>query len=106
VNADSAFSKVTQLSAKWPGGFLWRAKANTQLDPDSKKGLALPHYEAFIEKVGTDVEKNKKDLIEAYSYLGFYYFDKDKTKSKDYWTKVSELDPKNEKAKKALEGLK
>jgi len=106
ANADSAFAKVTELSPSWPGGYLWRARANSQLDPDSKQGLARPHYESYIEKVGADVEKNKKDLLEAYSYLGFYYYDKDKVKSKAMWIKVAELDPKNDKAKKALEGLK
>ncbi|MBK8685668.1 MAG: tetratricopeptide repeat protein, partial [Bacteroidetes bacterium] len=59
-----------------------------------------PHYENFIAKV-TDPAKSSKDLIEAYSYLGFYYYsNKDNAKSKDAWTKAKELDPNNEKAKK------
>jgi hypothetical protein len=54
----------------------------------------------------TDVEKNKRDLLEANLYLGAYYFQTDKARAKEYWLKVAELDPANEKAKKALETLK
>lgn len=104
--ADTAFSKVTTMQPNLALGHFWRARANAQLDPDSKLGLALPHYEAFISKV-TDPAKSSKDLIEAYSYLGFYFYaNKDNTKSKEAWLKVKELDPNNEKAKKALETLK
>jgi|LakMenEpi03Aug12_release.lakeMendotaPanAssembly.Ray.scaffolds.fasta_scaffold00329_65 tetratricopeptide (TPR) repeat protein len=106
ANADSAFLKVTTMQQNLALGYFWRARANAQLDPDSKLGLALPHYETFISKV-TDPAKSTKDLVEAYSYLGFYYYsNKDNVKSKDAWTKVKELDPNNEKAKKALESLK
>jgi tetratricopeptide (TPR) repeat protein len=106
ANADSAFLKVTTMQPNLALGYFWRARANAQLDPDSKLGLALPHYESFIAKV-TDMAKSSKDLIEAYSYLGFYYYsNKDNVKSKEAWTKVKELDPNNEKAKKALESLK
>lgn len=106
VNADSAFAQITRIQPALGIGYFWRARANAQLDPDSKKGLALPHYEAFVEKSGAPSEKNKRDLIEAYEYMGAYYFEKDKAKAKEIWTKVAELDPKNVKAKKALEGLK
>lgn len=106
VMADSAFAQIVRVQPNLPIGYFWRARANSSLDPDSKQGLARPYYETFIEKVGTDTEKNKKDLLEAYQYLGAYYYEKDKAKAKDYWTKVQEIDPKNEKAKRALEALK
>lgn len=106
VNADSAFAMITRLQPKLGIGYFWRARANAQLDPDSKKGLALPHYEAFIQNVGQITEKNKRDLIEAYSYLGGYYYDKDKAKSKESWQKVLELDPAHIQAKKVIEGWK
>jgi hypothetical protein len=48
-----------------------------------------------------------KDLEEAYSYLGYFYFiSKDKENSKMYWQKVQEINPTSDKAKKALENLK
>ena len=57
----------------------------------------------FIEKAQSDVEKNKKDLIEANSYLASYYgLNKDFANAKIYFTKVMELDPANESAKTFL----
>ncbi|MEY4109774.1 MAG: hypothetical protein RLZZ46_128 [Bacteroidota bacterium] len=106
ANADSCFKKVTELQPNLATGYLWRAKASTQLDPESASWLAKPHYETFISKV-TDPAKSTKDLIEAYSYLGYHYYKlKDKVKAKETWLKVAELEPGNEKAKKVLEELK
>ena len=57
--------------------------------------------------MGPDPVKNKVDIIEANAYLGYYYFiKKDNANSKTYWLKVKEIDPNNEKAKKALEAIK
>ena len=72
------------------------------------KGIALPHYEKYIalNSAPADIEKNKKEIITAYEYIGYYYLlNKNKEKSKDAWTKLKELDPSNEKAKKALASL-
>jgi tetratricopeptide (TPR) repeat protein len=100
--ADTSFGTFITLNSKVPNGFLWRAKTKTNFDPDSKQGLAKPYYEKYIERV-TDKEKEKRDLIEAYSYLGYYYFlQKDNENAKVNWLKVKEIDPTNEKANKAL----
>jgi lipoprotein NlpI len=46
-------------------------------------------------------------LVNAYSYLGFYFLNKDKkVEAKDYYKKVIELDPTNAKAKTVLAELK
>lgn len=105
--ADTCFGSVIAMQPKVGNGYLWKAKVNANLDPESSKGLAKPWYEKYIEKGLENVEKNTKDLIEAYSYLGYYYFaKKDNVNSKIYWTKVKELDPANEKANKALQAIK
>ena len=104
--ADTTFGTFISLNSKVPNGFLWRAKTKTNFDPDSKLGLAKPFYEKYIERV-TDKEKEKRDLIEAYSYLGYYYFlQKDNENAKVNWLKVKEIDPNNEKAIKALSNSK
>lgn len=103
INADSAFAQVVKSQPELYIGYLWRAKSNSQLDPDSKKGLAKPFYEMVIEKAKADPEKNKKELMEAYEYLGGYYFvRKDYAASKPYWLELKKLDPSNAKAKAAL----
>ncbi len=108
VNADTAFAQIIKSNPTLPLGYLWRAKSNTQLDASNEKGLAKPHYEQFVAAVkAEEIEKNKKDLIEAYSYLGFQGMkQKDNATAKTNWQKVLELDPSNEKAKKALDSLK
>lgn len=103
--ADTAFVQIITLRPDISTGYLWRAKANVQLDPKSEKFLAKPFFEDFLAKTKPeDVEKSKSSVMDANSYLGFYYFvQKDYGKSKCYWQKVKELEPANEKAKKALE---
>ena len=110
ANADTAFMRVTELQPISPIGHLWRARCNSQLDPESENGLALPHYQKFVE-LATDEEKYNKELIEANSYLGYYYavITEDMNQAKTVWKKVQELDPQNQNAKeffKHLEALK
>ena len=103
VKADSAFSNVIRMYPTLPLGWLWRAKSNSALDPETKEGRAKPYYEKYILLAQSDVAKNKKDLVEAYEYLGFYYFqNKEYACSKAAFEKLKEIDPANEKAKKAL----
>lgn len=103
VKGDSAFAQLTRMQPNLAAGYLWRARCNIQFDPDSKKGLANPYYEKFVEKIGADIEKNKSDLILAYEYLGYQcMLKKDFPKAKETWNKLKEIDPANVKVKKAL----
>lgn len=105
--ADTSFMMVTEKQAKLPVGYFWRARANSALDPETTEGLAKPHYETYIELAQEDTEKNKRELIEAYSYLGYYYYiNKDYSMSKEFWEKVKVLDPENAQATEALKDLK
>lgn len=103
--ADNSFKKITELRPELVIGYYQRARANVKLDPEMKSALAKPYYEKVIEVGLAEAAKNKKELAEAYEYLGFYYFDKDKVLSKENYKKVLEIDANNEKAKKALESL-
>lgn len=85
----------------------WRARVNTMMDPDSKDALAKPHYEKLVELIAPKEEKSKSDnarLIEAYRYLGAYYWIvlNEKEQSDVYWNKILEIDPENEIATQAL----
>lgn len=102
--ADTAFTQITVLQPDIPTGYLWRGKANAQMDPDSKKGLAKPYYEMFLSKIKPEeTEKNKKDIIPAYEYMGYYFMlQKDYGNAKCFYQKLAALDPANKKAKEAL----
>ena len=104
VNADSTFARITRSNPDFPLGYLWRAKANTQLDPKNEKWLAKPYYEMYISKIKPEeIEKNKKELVEANTYMGVYHMNnKDFVNAKMYFKKVQEYDPNNENAKKFL----
>ncbi|MFM9946133.1 MAG: hypothetical protein ACKVQB_12965 [Bacteroidia bacterium] len=106
VLADTAFKKVTIASPDLILAHKYRAKINVQLDTSSKLGLAKPHYLKVVELLFAKPENlekasGKKDLMEAYEYLGAFYFRevKDFAKSKDYFTKLLTMDTANKKAK-------
>lgn len=105
AEADLAFAKVTELKPELPIGYLYRARANANLDPKQEKAMAKPYYEKYIELAKADTEKNKKELVEAYTYLGSYYLlvNKDKEKADEAWSNVRLLDPTN---KAAIEAAK
>ncbi|GMU97064.1 MAG: hypothetical protein AMXMBFR50_25790 [Ignavibacterium album] len=105
--ADSALAILTEKAPNLPVAYIWRARVNTNFDPESVGGFAKPFYEKFIELVGDDSGKYKKDLVEAYSYLGYYYYlQNDIAKSKNFWVQVLLLDPENKQAKDVVKQLK
>ncbi|MEX1188568.1 MAG: tetratricopeptide repeat protein [Bacteroidia bacterium] len=105
--ADTAFMKVTEIQPKLLVGYLWRARSNSNLDPDTKEGLAKPYYDEVVLKGEEDTVKNQKELMEAYKYLGFYYYlTKDYPNSRIYWEKVKAIEPKDQQALDALKDMK
>jgi len=107
VEADSAFSRLIKLQPTMTVGYLWEARTQATQDPESTKGLAKPYFEKLAEIASATPDKNKNELIEAYSYLGYYYYLKaDKPKSISYWEKVLALKPGDQRATEAIEILK
>lgn len=106
VKADTMFSRILVVQPTSFMANLFKARCITyqKLDPDQSKGLAKPFYERFTQLVtGENVEKYKKQLTEAYSYLGGYYGRrKDIPNAEASYKKVLELDPTNKTAKEAL----
>lgn len=111
--ADSSFGMVIQKQPSASAGYFWRARARLATDTIEDKagltkGLAKQDYEKHIDMVmaltaADKVEKNKKDLIESYSYLGFYhYVRKNYGCAKYYYQEIQKLDANNEKAKTGL----
>lgn len=106
VGADAAFANCVK---SYNDATFWRGRTNNRMevDPNAPTGLGKPFYEEYIRLVGGTPESaatNKKNLIESYTYLGFYYYyQKNFDCAKVAYTKVMELDPANEKAKIALE---
>jgi tetratricopeptide (TPR) repeat protein len=110
AKADSAFQKVAELNKSYSDAHYWRGNCLSGLDPDFKTDDAKLSYEKYIEMVGSDpakIEKAKGQLVTAYSYLGYYYLNKDmNAKAKEYYKKVLELDPTNKNAAEVLKQIK
>ena len=100
--ANATFSLFIDKYPNSVDGYLWQARTKRKMDAKDILWLAKPYFEKYIE-VATDPVKYKKDLVEAYQYLGSYYITaKDKAKSTEMWSKVKVLDPANKLAEDAL----
>ena len=108
VEADSAFTQLAKRQPNMTIGYLWAAKARVQVDSTAEAGVAVPMYEAYVEKALVNPQKNKKDLIEAYDYLGTYALQRkdNVAEATSYFKKVLELDPNNERAKDFMDAIK
>lgn len=109
MTADSLFGYMAKERPDSYLGNFWRARVNSSLDPETEKGLAQPYYGAaavLLEK-GDKTPRNSRMLVECYSFLGYYYYLKnDLSVSKEYWNKILVIEPENDVAKKAIEGMK
>jgi len=106
AQADTAFGMLSSKVPDLPIAYFWRARVKANFDPETEQGLAKPYYEKFLTVSNTDTSKFKKEVIEAYKYLGYYYFLKnDKQQSLEYWRKVLDLDPADEQAEDAIKGI-
>jgi tetratricopeptide (TPR) repeat protein len=104
--SDTIFQKLIELQPNMVVGYLWEARTKSNLDPETEGGLAKPFYEKVVEKALATPEKNKSELLEAYSYLGYFHFLKQElSTSKSYWNKVLAINPSDSKAKEALKAL-
>ncbi|MFZ6013703.1 MAG: tetratricopeptide repeat protein [Bacteroidota bacterium] len=106
--ADTAFTKLAEKQPNMTVGYLWAGRSRQHIDSTGVQGLAKPMYEQVVEKGSQNPEKYKKDLIEAYDYLGTYHLQitKDVTLAKGFFEKVLALDPANARAKEFMQTLK
>jgi tetratricopeptide (TPR) repeat protein len=94
--AEETFNKIVEADPKNIDAHLWLARTVNYMDPESKNGLAVPKFENMIAQVGTETEKYKNALQEAYYYIGSYYLQKkDYETAKQWYEKWYNLDPKN-----------
>lgn len=114
TDAIGAYGKVIEGNPTFIPAYLFSARAEANMDPESALGKARPFYEKVIELALTDAEKNKGALIESYNYLGYFYylqFEADnknvdaQAKAKNYYNELLKLDPNYENAKIALKAL-
>ena len=86
AKADSIYGEMaTNMPSVADYATLQRAHIGYALDPETKTGLAKPHYEKLIELINAKPTKDETDnerLIESYRYMGYYFLlQKDKANS-------------------------
>ena len=107
LEADSAFAFVGE-KAKNNDAYLYLARVEYYLDPTDAAKKSANAYDKYIELTlakGAVVEKDKKNLVEAYSYNGGVYINTDKARAKDYFEKALALSPSDAKLKEALRAI-
>ena len=106
AKADSAFAHIqSKVTTPNTTVTLYRARLYDlkEKDRNNIQGFAKPFYEKLIEVTTaktTIADADKKNLAEAYAYLGAYaeYKDKDQAKATEFYTKARENDPANSQA--------
>ncbi len=95
-SADSVFTAITNRFTDYIPAYLWIANTYTRMDPETTMGLAKPKFEKLLEVAKSDSIANSAAMMDALKYLSYYYMMKDNfSKSKDYYTRMINLDPKN-----------
>jgi tetratricopeptide (TPR) repeat protein len=95
-SADSVFCKITEKQPDNISAYTWSARAASQRDTAFVLGLAEPKFKLLIEKIGTDTVKYINEMQEAYSYLGYYNYQKKDYPTAKMWDKrFFNLDPTN-----------
>lgn len=96
------FTRVIEMNPEAGIGYLWAGKSAAKLDIEidstaesiAQFGKAVPYFEKYVQLA--DPVKNKKDLIDAYSYLVYYhYIRKEDAVTREIITKILALDPAN-----------
>jgi tetratricopeptide (TPR) repeat protein len=107
MEADTAFTKLAEKQPKVTHGWFWSARARANIDSTMSTGIAKPQYEKFLELALENPEKNKKDIIEAYEYMGAYYIHKEQNvnMAKTFYEKILQLDPNNSQAKEFIKTI-
>lgn len=102
VKADSAFSQLAKLNPNWATVYMWRGRTNASLDPEVEKEYAKMYYEKSLSVIKPEEKTTtfKKEAIEAYEFLGYYFVKrKDKVNADLIFNSLKELDPNNQKQK-------
>lgn len=106
AQADSLLNIVVTARPTYTPGYLMRAQANSNLDPELKQALAKPHYEKYIEVAKADPAKNQAGLAEAYRYLGAYYYNSgNKAQAIANYQEAVNVNPGDAQASEALKQI-
>lgn len=108
IESDSVFTRASKLSPQWSVPYLFLARIQLNIDSlDTVRGKAFPFYNLFISKAFADTVHYKRDLAEAYQYLGNYNTQyRNYGAALYYFDKAVALDPSNMEVKETVKAIK
>ncbi len=106
-SADSLFSSVVAKNPTYVPAYVFIARTYSRMDPDAKLGQAKPKFEKVLDIAKSDSLKYESEMMEAMVFLGYYHMmNENFSKSKDYYTRMINLDAGNKENKiKGYNGL-
>jgi len=112
VEADSALAFINKTSPEFTLAYIFRGRVARYMDDQTApKGLMVPFYEQYLDLVTVKKPElgaapaEKKNVVEAYTNLGFFYSPTDKAKATDLFNKALAVDPANANAATGLKQL-
>ncbi len=115
VKADSAYSKsIVLYKSTWAPPYIYQARARQRANPTDSTFSSFGLYEKYIsvfDATATEADKakesNKKNISEAYGYIGYktLLIDKDTLKATEYMNQALKFDPNNANAKQVLQSI-
>ena len=115
VKADSAYAKAIVLYKNtWAPPFIYQARARQRANPTDSTFSASVPYEKYIsvfEATATEADKakesNKKNISEAYGYLGYKILlkEKDTIRATEFMNQALKYDSTNVNAKQVLQSI-
>ncbi|MEO5673804.1 MAG: tetratricopeptide repeat protein [Chitinophagales bacterium] len=108
IESDSVFTRISRLSPQWAVPYLFLARIQLNLDSvDSARSKAFPYYNSFVSKAYADTAHYKRELTEAYQYLGNYNtFYKNYGAALYYYDKVVAFDPANKEVSETMKAIR
>ena len=80
-----------------PSATYWRGRTAAAIDNEAKTGIGVQHYLKWLSVEKAGYERKQADLMYAYQYLAYYYYNQNDWKNVDiYLNKIKELEPEND----------
>ncbi|SEB02081.1 Tetratricopeptide repeat-containing protein [Pedobacter hartonius] len=112
VEADSALAFINRTAPEFTLAYITRGRVARYMDDQANpKGLVIPFYEQYIDLVTVKKPElatapaEKRNILEAYTNLGYAYAATDKAKATDMFNKALAIDPANANAAAGLKQL-
>lgn len=96
-DAAKAFASMRQKYPDEGSAIYWQARTAAAVDHEAKTGGAVQFYKEWLEFKHEGYDHKDSDLMNAYNYLAFYYYNTENEKEAMVWiNKILEKEPQND----------